>query len=1294
MELYCKTPKGLNLSGNISENWRKFKQSFEIFLKASGSATKPDEVKVAILLNIVGEEGVELYNTFNLQDVDKNNFTKVLQCFEEYCVPKKNIVYETFKFFNRLQQEGEKFESFLTDIKKLSQTCEFGTLLDRMVRDRIVLGIKDKVLQERLLRIEDLDLQKAIDCCRAAEVSKAQARNLQGDKAEIDSLQKKKKHQKFNKVKGKETSKFDCRRCGTKHGPRECPAYGKKCNKCSKLNHFAVSCKVKKVKEITEHANVDAESKDSSFCIDNIEIGNINTRWYETVKIGENNIKFKLDSGSDVNVIPLNIYDKIKKSGTKLKQADVILEIFGGDKMKPIGTVDLICSIKDIVKKQRFVVVKAEVMPLLSLQACREFNLIKRVHMIKGYNSKDMFISENIDVFEGNGSFKKTCTIEVDKKCTPIACPPRRIPYLVRDKLKNTLLKMMQNKIITKVENPQGWISNLVVVEKTNGKIRICLDPRDLNKVIKRPRDVLIPTVDELTEKLANKCYFTVLDLKDGFWHVKLDEKSSELCTFSTPFGCYKFNRLPFGLNMAPEYFQKINTENFGDIEGVVVYFDDILIAADTEKDHDTITKKVIDRARKIGVKFNKNKVQYKVSSVKYLGHIFSSEGMTIDPERVQAILSIESPTNVKKLQSIIGMINFLRNFIPNLSEKIAPLRELLKKDVKFQWLPVHENCLNKIKEEIANAPVLANFDINKEITIQADASQYGLGCCLMQNGKPVSFASRSLTKSEENLAQIEKELLSIVFATQKFHSYIYGQKINVITDHKPLIRILNKKISEIPSTRLQRMRIKLLKYQIEISYKPGKEMHIADLLSRSFLNETTVDDKWLLEVVHTIDTGLKITNDKNEEFKKATSTDPTLSKLKFYHVNGWPKIKKNIDDRVKHYFNLQDQISIKDDLIYLNFKLIIPLELRKYVLQLLHESHFGITKTKARANQVIYWPGITKDIEEMISKCAICEKYSNSNIKEPLINHEIPNVPFAKVASDIFQFEGENYLVMQDYYSKWLEIKKIKNKTGTEIIDKFKTIFATHGIPNILICDNQPYNSQECREFANKWNFKITTSSPNYPRSNGLAERAVQTAKKILKKCEQQNVDMELALLEYRNMPIQGLNISPAQIMFNRRVKTKIPIHPKLLQPEIPQNVHKKLLEKQNLTKKYHDLHTKERKQFKEGETVLEKVGKTWKPAKILYKHNTPRSYVIINNNKNIVRRNSSHLKTTKTQFQVEDYEDDYYNGSESPHTNQNTKDCESSVPPNDRNKDQTAKMTRSGRTIKTPTKFKDYIL
>ncbi|KYN20537.1 Uncharacterized protein K02A2.6 [Trachymyrmex cornetzi] len=292
-----------------------------------------------------------------------------------------------------------------------------------------------------------------------------------------------------------------------------------------------------------------------------------------------------------------------------------------------------------------------------------------------------------------------------------------------------------------------------------------------------------------------------------------------------------------------------------------------------------------------------------------------------------------------------------------------------------------------------------------------------------------------------------------------------------------------------------------------------------------------------------------------------------------------------------------------------------------------------------------------------MISKCTICERYSNANTKEPLLSHKIPEVPFAKVASDILQFREENYLVLQDYYSKWLEIIKLKNKTGSEVIKKLKTVFATHGIPDILICDNRPYNSYEFKEFSKKWLFKIVTSSPNYPRSNGLAERAVQTAKKILEKTRQENIEMEIALLEYRNMPIPGLDVSPAQIMFNRRVKTKVPVHVKLLQPAVPQNVHKKLVENQVRAKNYHDLHAKKREDFREGENVLVKTGKVWEPARIVSKHDTPRSYMIINNKGNIVGRNSSHLKKTKTEPIFGMYDEDIEENVEEDKNNRNEK-------------------------------------
>ena len=298
-----------------------------------------------------------------------------------------------------------------------------------------------------------------------------------------------------------------------------------------------------------------------------------------------------------------------------------------------------------------------------------------------------------------------------------------------------------------------------------------------------------------------------------------------------TPFGCYKFLRLPFGIKIAPEVFQKYNEINFADIPGVLIYIDDVLISASTIEEHDKILQQVMDRAKQLNIKFNLQKFQYRVTEVKYLGQIISEKGIQCDPDRVLGIQKIGSPNDKKGLQKILGLINYVRNFIPNLSEISSPLRGLLKNNVVFQWLPCHDDCLNKIKNILANAPVLKTFDKYEEITLECDASKSGLGCCLLQEGRPISFASRSLSDAEIRYAQIEKEFLAIVFACQKFHYYIYGRPVNVKPDHKPLVHIMQKEYHAIPSAKLQRMKLRLTKYNLKLNYIPGKLLYIADLL-------------------------------------------------------------------------------------------------------------------------------------------------------------------------------------------------------------------------------------------------------------------------------------------------------------------------------------------------------------------------------------------------------------------------------------------------------------------------------
>ncbi|KAK9680476.1 Integrase zinc binding domain [Popillia japonica] len=344
---------------------------------------------------------------------------------------------------------------------------------------------------------------------------------------------------------------------------------------------------------------------------------------------------------------------------------------------------------------------------------------------------------------------------------------------------------------------------------------------------------------------------------------------------------------------------------------------------------------------------------------------------------------------------------------------------------------------------------------------------------------------------------------------------------------------------------------MKLLKYKFTFEYIPGKNIHIADALSRSYLKEIVNDNLEYNEVVHIVEKHLNITLNKKQQLQEATIKNKDLSLLTTNVKTSWPNYNK-IPNALKVYSQYKNEISFENNLPFLNDRLIVPKSLVKDMLKLVHESHMGITKTIKRVKCNLYWPNMAQDIENEIRKCKIWEKFQRRNIKEPMKPLKIPGLPFEKIATDILykriwrqiatdilEFGGKFYLVIIDYFSKWLDILMLKGKTSDDVIDEFKRIFATHGIPKEIVSDNMPFNSVKCRTVAEKWDIKITTSSPHYPKSNGLAEKAVGIAKNFLRKSN----DLKLTLLEYRNIPITELGLSPAQVLMSRSLRTKIPV-------------------------------------------------------------------------------------------------------------------------------------------------------
>ena len=318
---------------------------------------------------------------------------------------------------------------------------------------------------------------------------------------------------------------------------------------------------------------------------------------------------------------------------------------------------------------------------------------------------------------------------------------------------------MVEENILAPVSEATDLVSSMVTVVKPN-KLRICIDPKDLKRAIKRPHYPL-PTVEEVATSLSKAKMFSVLDAKSGLWQVPLDEASSRLTTFNTLFGRYRWLRMPFGISSAPEEFQKRMNDTFRDLKGTAVIADDLLVYGEGDdmetatSDHDKNLRIILERARERNLTLIKDKVRLRLTELPYIGHLLTADGLKPDPKKVEAILMMTKPTDVHSVKRFPGMENYLSKFLPHLSTVTEPLRRLEDKDVEWHWNEAHERAFTEVKRFITNHPVLRYYDVSKEVTLQCDTLQSGLGAALLQEGQPVAFTSRALTVTEGNYAQI-----------------------------------------------------------------------------------------------------------------------------------------------------------------------------------------------------------------------------------------------------------------------------------------------------------------------------------------------------------------------------------------------------------------------------------------------------------------------------------------------------------------------------------------------------------
>ena len=480
-------------------------------------------------------------------------------------------------------------------------------------------------------------------------------------------------------------------------------------------------------------------------------------------------------------------------------------------------------------------------------------------------------------------------------------------------------------------------------------------------------------------------------------------------------------------------------------------------------------------------------------------------------------------------------------------------------------------------------------------------------------------------------------------------------------------------------------MLLRLLEYNITVRYTPGKEMFIADTLSRSYLSKETPSrvEREIAEdtviSINSIIADAPVSNSRIDKIRQECTRDEEMQLLLEYLHNGFPHDNSKLSGNLRQYRAIPSELYDQDGLILYNNRIVIPTGMQKDILFRIHEGHLGMDKCKALARSAVFWPGINQDIENTVGRCPTCNMFRSHQASEPLTPHPVPFKAYQKVGADIFTLHGKDYLLVVDYFSKFPEYAQLASKLADCVIQHLKEIFSRHGIPETLMADNNPFNSFSMRQFAETWGFQIVTSSPRYPKSNGQVERSVQTIKQLMRKAVESKQDVAIALLQYRNVPVAGCEYSPAQLLFNRTLRTRIPT---LSATTTSDSVRRNLQARQDRQKFYHDQHTRPLSSLQPGDAVRVHNGHSWQAAKVISAHSSPRSYNIQTDTGTQLRRNRRDLIHTRKDPPVcARHIDEDVPSATSPPVQQNAgpRPCS---------------KTSSGRPVKLPVRFRDYVM
>jgi transposase InsO family protein len=741
----------------------------------------------------------------------------------------------------------------------------------------------------------------------------------------------------------------------------------------------------------------------------------------------------------------------------------------------------------------------------------------------------------------------------------PIRQPLRRQNPVARVEANKLIQEMLDHDVIEPSSSP--WASPIVLVKKSDGSTRFCVDYRLLNDVTYKDAYPL-PRIDDTLDSLAGSKYFSTLDLTSGYWQITLAPGSSEKTAFSSAGGLYQFKYMPFGLTNAPATFQRAMEFCLSGLqwEQCLIYLDDVIVFSETFEDHLSRLANVFDRFEKNGLKLKPSKCTFLKKSVKYLGHIVSSEGVSPDPSKISAVDSWPTPKTVKDLRSFLGLASYYRRFVKDFSDLAAPLHQLTSTLVPFEWLDIHDKAFGDLKTRLVTAPVLAFPDFRKQFRLDTDASGVGVGAILTQvidgRERVIAYASRTLNKQEKHYPITEKECLALVFGVKVFRPYLYGRSFSILSDHDPLCYLRKNKDL---SGRLMRWLLKLEQYTYTVIHRPGKKHGNADALSRQ--PEPATGNCEIIPpdpVLALVGAGSPLESGFSnlDRFIECQHEDKHIFAI-FRNLKFGTPITMDRVGLLRHFDLNRDSYCVRNEMVYFNSLLIVPPKLVSFVLSMCHDDslsgHPGVKKTSALIKDRFFWHEMSKDITNYVTSCDSCQrrKRNYNKVYSPLSSMTAER-PFQRWAMDVLQLPpstlGYKYLlVATDYFTRWPVAFPMTNHTA-ETVAKifFEKICCMYGVPESVHTDRgAEFQSRLLQELYKLLGVTSTRTTSYHPQGDGLVERLNQTIIETFSKVISNRSDwldyLNPVLFAYRCSPQASLRCSPFEMLYGQ--KPKLPV-------------------------------------------------------------------------------------------------------------------------------------------------------